>query len=105
LKSKVPKPLSNCPCDWPFLAVPKKEESVHHDHDVAVGTYERLLEFDAHPDVFVVLSHDCSMDGKDGKGDGAVPWFPEVINGWKAKGVKEAVRWLYLEPGNQAFRW
>lgn len=105
LEKNIPLSLIECARNAPFLAPPPKATSIHHDHDVAVQTLEKIIEFDAHPDVFVVLSHDVSMDGADGQGGGEVPWFPEAINEWKEKGVKEAVRWKFLEKGNAAYRW
>jgi hypothetical protein len=52
-----------------------------------------------------VLSHDGSFDSKDGVGGGVVPWFPEEVNEWKQKGVKEAVRWKFLEKDDPMYRW
>jgi hypothetical protein len=105
LEQEVPLSLKNCARNAPFLAPPIKEFSIHHDYDAAVKTIQKVIEFDTHPDVFVVLSHDGSLDGKDGKGGGVVPWFPEEINDWKEKNVKEAVRWKFLDKESSTFRW
>lgn len=105
LESKVPSPLKNCARDAPFIAEPAKDRSIHHDHAAAMETLKKVLVFDADPDVFVVLSHDNSMDGEDLRGGGIVPWYPATANEWKAKGVKEAVRWKFLEHNNPTHRW
>jgi hypothetical protein len=105
LEHTVPSSLKGCTRDAPFLAPPPKAGSIHHDHDMAVLILQKIIEFDAHPEVLVVLAHDISMDGADERGDGEVPWFPDEINRWKELGVKEAVRWKFLEKTNGAYRW
>ncbi|EPT05047.1 hypothetical protein FOMPIDRAFT_1045711 [Fomitopsis schrenkii] len=100
LESHVPPALQACARDAPFLAFPKKEGSVHHDHEVAARTLEVVRALDARDDVWVVLSHDGSFD--EGVG---LRWLPEEANGWKAEGMKEKTRWRWLEKGNPAYRW
>jgi hypothetical protein len=72
---------------------------------MAQVTLQSIVAFDAHPDVFVVLAHDTSMDGEDECGGGIVPWYPASVNEWKAKNLKEAVRWKFLETNNPIYRW
>jgi hypothetical protein len=104
MRSSVPQALSACPLDAPFLGMPSAAYSVHHDHAAAQVVVDKLIAFDGHPDVFVVLSHDGAMDPVDGK-EGGIEFFPKTANDWKAKGWKEAVHWRFLEKGNQANRW
>ena len=101
LEPRVPAALRACARDAPFLALPKAEGSVHHDHAVAARTLEVVRALDAREDVWVVLSHDGSADGP---GSG-VRWLPEAANGWVVEGVKEKTRWRWLEKGNPACRW
>ena len=85
----------------PYLPLPGKEGSVHHDHERAARTHEVVRALDARDDVWVVLSHDGSVD----VGDSGVRWMPEEANAWRAEGVKERTRWRWLEKGNPAYRW
>jgi hypothetical protein len=105
LENAVPPLLKGCARDAPFIAPAKQGQSIHQDHDLAMETYKSMLAFDANPDVFVVLSHDESMDGEDRRGGGIVPWYPAAVNEWKARQVKEAVRWKFLERNNPMYRW
>jgi hypothetical protein len=86
------------------LSLPLKEHSVHHDPASASKTLDSLVALDARPDVFVVLSHDGSMDPVEGK-EGGIQFFPETANAWKEKGWKECGYWRFLESGNHANRW
>lgn len=52
--------------------------------------------FDAHPDVFVLLAHDTSLED-------VVEAFPASLNQWKEKGWKERVVWAFLEEDGPAF--
>jgi hypothetical protein len=65
---------------------------------------DSVVALDARPDVFVVLSHDNSMDPVEGK-EGVIKFFPETANAWKEKGWKDSVYWRFLETGNVANRW
>ena len=101
LEPRVPPALRACARDAPFLALPGKEGSVHHDHERAARTLEVVRALDARDDVWVVLSHDGSVD----VGDSGVRWMPEEANAWRAEGVKERTRGRWLEKGNPACRW
>ncbi len=46
------------------------------------------MDMDAQDHVFVVLTHDASLEGE-------MAFFPETINSWMEKGVKERTRWLF----------
>ena len=100
LEPLVPAALQGCARDAPFLALPKGEGTVHHDLEGVARTLEIVRALDGRDDVWVVLSHDASLD--EGTG---VRWLPEAANGWRAEGVKEKTRWRWLEKGNMAYRW
>lgn len=106
LEPLVPAALKACRRDAPFIAPPKPADSIHHNHDVAAATLNVVITLDARPDVWVILSHDGSMDNDvRGVGEGRMRWMPEEANRWKEEGVKEHLRWKYLEKGNPAHRW
>jgi hypothetical protein len=84
--------------------MPPKEQSAHHDTVRTLETLGAVIALDARPDVFIVLSHDSSMDPVDGK-EGGIEFFPEKANAWKEKGWKESMRWRFLENGNRVNRW
>jgi hypothetical protein len=84
--------------------MPPKEQSIHHDPDRAREDLDVVVAFDARPDVFVVFSHDGSMDPVEGK-EGGIKFFPETANAWKENGWKENIHWRFLESGNGANRW
>ncbi|KZT72064.1 hypothetical protein DAEQUDRAFT_723223 [Daedalea quercina L-15889] len=102
LEPLVPAALKGCARDAPFMAPPKPGGSIHHDHDVALATLQVVTALDARDDVWVLLSHDGSMDDDVG---GRMRWMPEEANKWKEDGVKEYLRWKFLEKGNSVYRW
>jgi len=106
LEPLVPAALRACAHDAPFLAPPDRAVAIHDDWDKARDTLEVVRALDARPDVWVILGHDGSMDADvKGVGEGRMKWLPEEANAWKAEGVKEYLRWKYLEKGNRANRW
>jgi len=70
------------------IAVPKADTQC--SIDIAAN-------FDAHPDVWVVLAHDTSLQG-------TIELFPATLNQWKEKRWKERVIWAFLEENGPAFR-
>ena len=74
------------------------EHGVHENPAAAREAVQKMLPFDAHPDVFVVIAHDQTLVGH-------LPLFPEAINGWKKAGLKEKVAWSSFEPKNAAWRY
>ncbi|KAL1736208.1 beta-lactamase-like protein [Schizophyllum commune] len=70
----------------------------YEDPPTARKTLQKLLAFDAHPDILVVIAHDLTLVGH-------LPLFPKTINDWKKDGLKEKVTWASFEPGNRAFRY
>ena len=101
LEPLVPPALQACARNAPFLALPKKGGSVHHDHEQAARTLEVVRALDARDDVWVLVSHDGSLDVPDS----GVRWLPETANAWAQEGLKEKTRWRWLEKGNPAYRW
>ena len=78
-----PHPSANAP----FIN-PDTEPMCHNTQQTA-QTVANLQIFDAHDDVLVCIAHDDTLVP-------ALPVFPETLNDWKANGLKEKVRWLFL---------
>ncbi|KAJ7187909.1 hypothetical protein C8R46DRAFT_1205141 [Mycena filopes] len=57
---------------------------------------DKLAAFDADPDFFIIAAHDASL--RD-----SLPYFPDSLNNWKAKNLKEKTVWLFVDPSNPAF--
>ncbi|KAL1736209.1 hypothetical protein EV714DRAFT_242621, partial [Schizophyllum commune] len=74
------------------------EHGVHENPAAAREAVQKMLPFDAHPDVFVVIAHDQTLVGH-------LPLFPEAINDSKKTGLKEKVAWSSFEPKNAAWRY
>jgi hypothetical protein len=71
---------------------------MHEDIHTAIGTITRMSDvFDAHPDVLVILAHDTSILQPS-------EFFPESLNDWKEKNMKEERIWNFLDKDNAAFR-
>ncbi|KAL8720219.1 MAG: hypothetical protein Q9225_002881 [Loekoesia sp. 1 TL-2023] len=51
-------------------------------------TIRKIMELDAQENMFVILAHDTSLEGQ-------IDLFPNPINAWMEKGVKERTRWLF----------
>jgi hypothetical protein len=94
-----PPALHGCAPDAPALGLPGAD-GVHADLPAAARTLAALQVLDAREEVWVLLSHDGSVDAP-----GVVRWFPEALDGWRDAGWKESTRWLFLESGNAANRW
>ncbi|KAL2062868.1 hypothetical protein VTL71DRAFT_5940 [Oculimacula yallundae] len=99
IKSKIPCPGSmfddlyrDGDRNKPFYAIAKPEDGsgVAHDADEAEVTVEKVIEADAHDEVFVVMAHDDSLLD-------VVDFFPKYANDFKSKGWAEKTRWLFLK--------
>jgi len=80
----------------PLLSIPDGQ-SFYADPVTSKVSLNKLEDFDANPNIFVLISHDISV------GD-VVEQFPESINDWKAKKYKERATWAFAEKENPAFR-
>lgn len=60
------------------------------DHEAAQETVRKIAELDAAENVFVILAHDESIKNY-------IDLFPLSINGWRAKGLGSATRWLFCK--------
>lgn len=69
----------------PFL---KANPRVNEDPEQALHSLSAMQGFDASPDVLVCISHDAGLLGN-------IDFYPEKLNGWKAKGFKNAVHWNF----------
>jgi len=66
-----------------------------HDVEETVSTIGKLEEFDADPDVFVVVAHDDSLGE-------VVDFFPKGANAWRERGWGEKGRWGFLRDFREA---
>ncbi|KAJ7512048.1 hypothetical protein B0H11DRAFT_2213849 [Mycena galericulata] len=72
-------------------------ENGFEDPPTARASLNKLGQFDADPNVFVVLAHDESLIPVVGP-------FPTLLDEWQAKGWKELVTWAFVDEKNAAFR-
>ena len=100
----APRPIPTCPgafvaeqlhphkCgDKPFY---KLDEIASHNIEEADESNTKMQAFDADERVLVIIGHDVTVED-------CVPFYPEVLNGWKEAGWKEAgwkekCRWEFL---------
>ncbi|KAF7325111.1 Metallo-beta-lactamase superfamily protein [Mycena kentingensis (nom. inval.)] len=85
--------LSRAP---PMLALSDLPDGIEEDPVRARVSLDKLATFDADVDVLFVIAHDASIVAD-------LPVFPETLNGWKKRGLKEKIVWRFLEEGNPAF--
>lgn len=60
------------------------------DHDKAVESIGGLMKLDASERVLVILAHDVALYDQ-------LPFFPESINNWHARGLDARTRWKFTE--------
>lgn len=64
--------------------------SWYDDPQTAMDSIRSLFEFDAQPNVLVLIAHDTAPLT-------TLPFFPKgPINDWKKKGWKEEMHWFFL---------
>ena len=66
-------------------------EPINHSYPQAISSRDKMMGFDADPNVLVILAHDTSVMG-------VLPFYPESLNGWNEKewGDKENMRWEFM---------
>lgn len=76
----------------PFFEIPSHPQYAQyvHDIDAAKETICSLQDFDACDNVFVVLAHDKSLQGR-------IDFFPNSANDWAEKQWGNLLRWSFLE--------
>ncbi|KAJ6515343.1 beta-lactamase-like protein [Mycena sanguinolenta] len=79
-----------------LLAISDQPDSFYADPITAQVSLEKLATFDADPDIFVIIAHDLSLRSY-------LPYYPAYLNDWKAKGLKEANVWNFIDTSNPAF--
>ncbi|KAJ7627593.1 beta-lactamase-like protein [Mycena polygramma] len=79
----------------PLLSI--AEDGYFEDPSSAHASIDKIGDFDANADVFVILGHDESLERVIGP-------FPLVLDQWKAKGWKQEATWAFLDETNPAFR-
>ena len=90
---------SSCTCSCFKAILPESSMSqssfygiapgMHEDPQNARDTVQKLKAFDAHDDVFVIITHDPSLID-------VVDFFPKPLNQWKEKPWAELGRWRFL---------
>lgn len=65
-------------------------DATGRDVPEAEATIEKMIDFDASEDVFVIIAHDKGLLD-------VIDFFPKKANEWKEKGWKDAGRWRFLE--------
>jgi glyoxylase-like metal-dependent hydrolase (beta-lactamase superfamily II) len=102
LKSKTPCPgslfhdiLRDGDNEKPFFVIP--EGGIANDVKEAQETVDKVMEADAHAEVFVVMAHDVTLLD-------VVDFFPEYANGFREKGWVEEGRWLFLKDFEEAVK-
>lgn len=78
---------TSSPCS-PFFTV--ANGPLFPDRKAAMETVEKIHEFDASEEIFVILGHDKSLRTR-------IAMFPEKINDWKSKNLRDETRWLFCE--------
>ncbi|KAF9889835.1 hypothetical protein FE257_006925 [Aspergillus nanangensis] len=77
----------------PYYTASTAEKSVYVNPEISNHSVRGLMEFDAHPDVFICLAHDPSLFD-------VLPIFNQNptahINNWKEQGYKETTKWRFL---------
>ncbi|KAJ7660763.1 beta-lactamase-like protein [Mycena polygramma] len=81
----------------PLLSIPDLPDSGDVDPVTSRVSLDKLAEFDADVDFFVVLAHDASLMD-------ALPYFPASLSTWKGNRLKEQSVWDFLDEKNPAFR-
>lgn len=74
--------------DGPFFQVP--HGPMFANHESAMETVAKIQELDAAGNVMLLLAHDNSLGGR-------LPLFPERVNDWQSRGLRESTRWLFLK--------
>lgn len=76
----------------PFYEPSKAEGTYYLDHAEALHTISKLQVFDAHPNVFVTITHDPTLGEILPKLESG-----QTINDWKEKKYKEKCMWNWLK--------
>ncbi|CAK5263762.1 unnamed protein product [Mycena citricolor] len=80
----------------PFLTISDTSDSFYADPTLSQVSLDKIADFDADPDFFIVIAHDLSM--RD-----FLPLFPASINTWKQDKLKDRALWRFLDSSSPAF--
>ncbi|KAJ7118808.1 hypothetical protein C8R44DRAFT_625159 [Mycena epipterygia] len=81
----------------PMLSIPDKPNSADADPVAGRVSLDKIANFDADEDFFVVLAHDESLLD-------VLPYFPKSLSAWRGTGMKDKALWGFLDERNPAFR-
>ncbi|KIW17975.1 hypothetical protein PV08_05170 [Exophiala spinifera] len=74
----------------PFFTVTLSEHSYYHNPVEAQASVEAVMEFDADPNILVIIAHDPTPRS-------VCEFFPHgTLNGWRSKGWKTKMHWGFL---------
>lgn len=74
----------------PFYHVSTNAASFYHDPPTAEQSIRALAEFDADPNILILIAHDVAPLE-------VLPFFPQgAINGWQKAGWKDQLHWGFL---------
>ncbi|KAJ7771585.1 beta-lactamase-like protein [Mycena metata] len=79
----------------PLLSIPDLPDTADSNPVASRVSLDKVAEFDAHEDFFVLLAHDSSLLP-------VLPYFPNSLNTWKE--IKDQVLWGFLNETNPAYR-
>ncbi|KAJ6561867.1 beta-lactamase-like protein [Mycena capillaripes] len=79
-----------------LLSISDIPGSFYADPVTSQVSLEKVANFDADPDFWVIVAHDISLQT-------SIPYFPVYINDWKAKDLKRKTVWNFLDEKNPAF--
>ncbi|OTB00206.1 hypothetical protein M426DRAFT_15667 [Hypoxylon sp. CI-4A] len=74
--------------DEPFFNV--TNAPIFSDYLASEKTLARIEEFDAVGNALVIIAHDHSLVGH-------LPLFPQRVNDWQKRGIRESTRWLFCK--------
>ncbi|KAF7359224.1 Metallo-beta-lactamase superfamily protein [Mycena sanguinolenta] len=83
--------------EQPLLSIPDLPNSGDADPVTNRVSLDKIADFDANNDFFVILAHDESLID-------VLPYFPASLSTWKEDGIKDKVLWGFLDEKNPAFR-
>lgn len=83
-------------CPFYEVGVLENGFSMSESPEVTAQSIEKMLPFDAAPNVLLILAHDVTLQD-------TVNLFPAMVNGWEDTALKDETRWRFLRDWSTAF--